>query len=58
MTMADKIRAMDDQELAEYLNSHSNCDFCMYGKDPEECLNTKCSCVDGILLFLQQEVRK
>lgn len=45
MTNADRIRAMTDDELAEFINKH-DCHTNVYGYDPEE----------AILDWLKQEV--
>ena len=54
MTLADKIRGMSDLELAKYLKAHSGCYFCSRRPCSEECLDDKC--LDGVLVFLRQEV--
>jgi hypothetical protein len=47
---ADKIRAMDDEELAEKLR----CDSCLYQVMKSECESS--DCVHGILAWLRKEV--
>ena len=37
MTNADRIRAMSDRELAEFICKHSDCGVCEFGK-PFRCL--------------------
>ena len=44
-TNADRIRAMTDEELAEWINKH-DCHTNLYGYDPKE----------AILVWLKQEV--
>lgn len=51
MTNGDKIRAMTDEELAEWLDEFGNCRCCM--EFPTRC---RVDCCTGHLEWLKQEV--
>ena len=55
MTIAEKIRSMTDEEMAEYICDTGSCDFCVYSGGSIDCRNKKC--IDGILAFLRQEAQ-
>lgn len=50
-TNADRIRQMTDEELAEWLDLHGECNQCVY--HPTQC---KTECNEGHLKWLKQEV--
>lgn len=50
MTNGDKIRAMTDEELAEWLDLHGECNQCAY--HPAQC-NTDCN--EGHFKWLRKE---
>ena len=55
-TNGDKIRQMTDEELAEWLIGHDNCDICAlcsFGA-----CRTESECKNGVLEWLKQEVEK
>ena len=52
-TNGDKIRAMNDEELAEWLDLHGECNQCAY--HPAQC-NTDCN--EGHLKWLQKEAEE
>lgn len=51
-TNGDKIRAMNDEELAELYEEYADCRMCIYS--PHNC---KSECVDGYTKWLKQEVQ-
>lgn len=53
ITMADKIRAMSDEELAKTLSEFADCYDC---PAKEKCYETHDGCVGGLLAYLQSEV--
>ena len=52
LSNADRIRQMADEELAEWLDLHGECNQCAY--HPAQC-KTKCN--EGHLKWLKQEVQ-
>lgn len=52
LTNADLIRQMTDEELAEWLDLHGECNQCAY--HPAQC---KTECNEGHLKWLKQEVK-
>ena len=55
-TNADRIRAMSDEELAEFIHSGDECGFCnQFGVGP----GRKCDgdCVECIIFWLRSEVK-
>jgi hypothetical protein len=56
MTNGDKIRKMNDEELARVINK-PDCYMCEYDLlTGDECMKLKC--IDGILAWLQKEADK
>lgn len=51
LTNGDRIRAMTDEELAEWFDLHGECNTCAY--HPAQC---KTECNEGHLKWLKQEV--
>ena len=51
LTNGDRIRAMTDEELAEWFDLHGECNQCAY--HPAQC---KTECNEGHLKWLKQEV--
>lgn len=51
MTNADRIRHMTDEELAEWLDLHGECNQCAY--HPVQC---SVDCNEGHLKWLKQDV--
>jgi hypothetical protein len=55
MTNADKIRSMDDKQLADWIFRYVEpCSLCAYHYR-NECAPVDSSCEDGRLLWLKQE---
>ena len=52
-TIGDDIRAMSDEELAEFLNAGIVCDMCIYSASCTEPFDGKV-CFDGVLKWLRQ----
>lgn len=62
MTNADLIRAMTDEELAEYLFDRGNADeycygICIHQDDTYACVNAmkQSKCIQGVIAWLKQE---
>lgn len=55
MDNGDKIRSMNNEELARYLDELPACYLCAY-KDAQLCVSK--SCIEGIKEFLEQEVER
>lgn len=53
LTNGDRIRQMTDEELAEWLDLHGECNQCAY--HPAQC---KTECNEGHLKWLKQEVEE
>lgn len=53
MTNGDRIRSMNDSELAEWLDMHGECNQCAY--HPAQC---EVECNDGHLKWLKQEAKE
>ena len=53
ITMADKIRAMSDEELAKTLEEFADCFDC---PAKEKCDEARDGCVGGLLAYLKSEV--
>ena len=54
MTLYEKLKTMTIEEMASYLDSITDCTFCVYFSE-NNCHGLKCN--DGIIKFLNQEVR-
>lgn len=57
MTNGDRIRAMSDEELAEFLETDTCCKFCILGDYDEKC-NWYEKCDERIFQWLKQEVQE
>ena len=56
MTNADKIRSLNDEELAKFLSETTNCEFCKVQCDDRHSLPTVDSCKYRFKEWLQSEV--
>lgn len=56
MTNADKIRAMTDEELANWVNFHTDCENCPNRKCEDSYTTSPDSCVKSLLAWLKSTV--
>lgn len=53
MTNAEKIRQMNNEDLAEFFDTHGVCGMCIFHNYYTSCFGFDCA--DGILHWLEQE---
>ena len=58
MTNADRIRAMSDEELAEFIENKKPCEVCSCGKDGICYCGYGETCHNGILKWLKSEAKE
>ena len=56
LTRADQIRAMSDEELANFINQYKDCNCCNFRNNTIKCYVDMLPCKIGILEWLQQPV--
>ena len=58
MTDSDRIRSMDDEQLADFLKNYHMEDICILFCDKaDDCTNYSDSCVDVVLSWLESEYK-